>query len=134
MRYIKLTLLALIVLGGTLLIAAPRVRAAETDFLQAACDEAKLNNTALPPGCDQQDNGNPISGSQGILKTAIQLLITAVGVVSVFAIILGGIQYAISTGDPAKINRAKDTILYAVIGIAVAAVAQSIIIFVIDKL
>jgi hypothetical protein len=41
------------------------------------------------------------------------------GIVTVIFIIIGGIQYATSSGDSQAVSRAKDTILYAIIGLVV---------------
>jgi hypothetical protein len=53
------------------------------------------------------------------------------GIVAVVFIIIGGISYSISAGDPGKISKAKDTILYAVIGLIVVLVSFIIVQFVI---
>jgi len=55
-------------------------------------------------------------------------LIAAIsGFVAVIIIIIAGIQYMTSGGDPQKINKAKDTILFAAIGIIVVVLARIII-------
>jgi len=77
---------------------------------------------------------NPISGPNGIVLKIAQLLLILVGVGAVIMIMLGGLQYILSVGDPSKINNAKNTILYAIIGLVVAVLAQVIITFVIRRL
>jgi multisubunit Na+/H+ antiporter MnhB subunit len=52
----------------------------------------------------------------------------------VVVIILGGVQYTTSSGDPAKVKKAKDTILYGIIGLVVALLAYAIVNFVLSSL
>jgi hypothetical protein len=49
-------------------------------------------------------------------------------------IIVGGFQYVMASGDPGNITNAKNTILYAIIGLLVAVLAQGIISFVLVRL
>lgn len=64
----------------------------------------------------------------GILNTVYFWM----GVTAVGFIIYGGFQYVLSSGDPGKIRKAKDTLLYAIIGVVVVMVAFVITRFVID--
>lgn len=71
-----------------------------------------------------------VSGNQGVtklVKTIVDVLLYIVGIVSVIVIIVSGISYATSGGDPSKVKRAKDTLLYAVIGLVVAIFAYAIV-------
>lgn len=72
----------------------------------------------------------------GDLKANIQVIINAIigilGIVAVIVIILGGIQYMTSTGDAGKVKKAKDTILYGVIGLIICVLAAAIVNFVIN--
>lgn len=64
---------------------------------------------------------------------AINLISWVVGIISVIMIILGGLKYIMSSGDSSKIDSAKNTILYAVIGLVIVALAQIIVLFVLDR-
>lgn len=72
------------------------------------------------------------------LKANIALIINTIigiiGIVAVVVIILGGITYSTSQGDPAKVKKGKDTILYGVIGVVVSLLAFAIVNFVLDAL
>jgi len=57
-----------------------------------------------------------------------------VGAAAVIMIIVGGFKYITSSGDSTSVESAKNTILFAVIGLVIALVAQSIVIFVLRKL
>ena len=67
---------------------------------------------------------------EGTVKTITDVLLFIVGAVAVIMIIIGGIRYSTSGGDAGSIKGAKDTILYAVIGLVVAILAYAIVNFV----
>jgi hypothetical protein len=66
-----------------------------------------------------------------VIETITNVLLFIIGAVAVIMIIIGGIKYVISNGDSAQITSAKNTILYAVIGIIVALLAYAIVNFII---
>jgi len=65
-----------------------------------------------------------------VLTRAANILTYLVGSVSVLMVIWGGFRYVISRGDAAQIKVAKETIMYAVIGVIVAIVAFAIVKFI----
>jgi hypothetical protein len=67
----------------------------------------------------------------GSIGTITNTLIIAIGIISVIMIVIGGLRYVLSGGDQKGTTAAKDTILYAVIGMVVALLAYSIANFVI---
>jgi hypothetical protein len=68
-----------------------------------------------------------------VTVNVVNALFTVAGAVAVIIIIMGGIRYITSTGDSGRIKAAKDTILYAVIGLVVIIVAREIVGFVIGQ-
>jgi heme/copper-type cytochrome/quinol oxidase subunit 2 len=68
-----------------------------------------------------------------ILHSIINLFSLVVGIVSVMMIIYGGLKYITSGGDSGNVGNAKNTILYAIIGIVIVALAQFIVRFVLTK-
>lgn len=66
------------------------------------------------------------------IKNVVNVLLFLLGAIAVIMIIIGGIRYATSNGDSGAIKGAKDTILYAVIGLIVAILAYAIVNFVVD--
>lgn len=72
--------------------------------------------------------------ASNIVQSVISLLLWIIGAVSVIMIVIGGFKYVTSNGDSNKIQSAKNTIMYAVIGVVVALVGQGVILFVIDRL
>ncbi len=67
----------------------------------------------------------------GKVKLVVNTLLFLLGAIAVIMLILGGIKYTTSNGDANQIKSAKDTILYAVIGIIVALMAYAIVNFII---
>lgn len=63
-------------------------------------------------------------------NTIINVIIGVIGFVAVAFIIFGGVQYTTSAGDPGKVKKAKDTILYGIIGLVVSMLAYAIVNFV----
>ena len=78
------------------------------------------------------------NGNKGDLEssagTIINAIIGVLGVIAVVVIIYGGVQYMTSSGDSGKVKKAKDTILYGVIGLVICALAFAITNFVIGSL
>ena len=68
--------------------------------------------------------------AENVVKSILGTVFTWTGIVSVIVIIIGGIFYMLSQGDPGKVARAKNTILYAVIGLIVSLLAFAIVNFV----
>lgn len=61
----------------------------------------------------------------------LNVIIGAIGILAVGIVILGGVQYMTSSGDAGKVKKAKDTILYGIIGLIIVALAFAIVNFVI---
>ncbi len=61
------------------------------------------------------------------VKTVINVMLFIIGILSVIMIIYGGIRYVISTGDATKVTNAKNTIIYAVVGLVIAIMAYAIV-------
>ncbi len=80
------------------------------------------------------DVNSPLIGKNSVIYRVTQLVIIATGIVSVVMIIIGGFRYVVSGGDSNGVSGAKNTILYAVIGLVVVLFAQIIVTFVITKL
>ena len=79
-------------------------------------------------------NVEPDSSLMPTVTTIINLIIGVLGIAAVAVVVLGGVQYVTSTGDPGKTKKAKDTILYGIIGLIVAALAFAIVNFVLSSI
>ncbi len=72
-------------------------------------------------------------GAAGVFTTISNVMLYAIGAVSVIMIIVGGLRYVVSGGNSTAITAAKNTILYAIIGVMVALFAYAMINFVIGS-
>ena len=67
-------------------------------------------------------------------QITIDIMLFALGAISVVMIVIGGIRYTTSNGDSNGIQGAKNTILYAIVGLVVAILAYAMVNFVVDNL
>lgn len=73
-------------------------------------------------------------GADGVFTRITNTALYAVGAVSVIMLIWGGLRYVISGGDSKKITDAKNTILYALLGLIIAFFAYAIVNFVLNAI
>lgn len=71
-------------------------------------------------------------GPNGVFTQITNTILYAVGIISVVMLIYGGLRYVISGGDSKKVTDAKNTILYAIIGLVISILAFAIVNFVIN--
>ena len=97
------------------------------------CSGAQFEFTDNPGACTSSgtDATETISN---IIHTIVNLLSVIVGFAAVLMIIVGGFRYITSGGNDASVTSAKNTILYAIIGLVVVALAQLIVRFTLNKL
>jgi len=103
------------------------ISAGYTPAAYAACG----NSTAAKQVSEgiNQTGGTPCdsSGVENAVAQAVKILSFVAGVAAIIAIIFSGFKYITSGGDAGKVANAKNTLIYAVIGIAVAVLAQVIV-------
>jgi hypothetical protein len=129
---LKVRLLAVglgLMFGAPLLVAAPALALSAPGVVIAdAADDACAGITLTGGDCKGNTGANKINST---LANVINIISSIVGVVAVIMIIVGGFRYITSGGDSNKIAAAKSTIIYAIIGLIVVALAQIIVHFVI---
>lgn len=109
-------------------IAVPAAPAGAINvFKDTACTEGTKDTTLCAGTKDGGDTINPL------IQSIVNVLLFAIGTVSVIMIIVGGIRYTTSNGDASKVTSAKNTILYSVIGLVVALLAFGIVNFVVAQ-
>lgn len=99
---------------------------------------APTGPTAVNPKDGIQDGVNGAGGTgqnnlRAGIQTIVNILLFVLGAIAVIAIIIGGIRYTTSNGDQGQLKQAKDTILYAVVGLIVAILAYAIVNFIIGQ-
>jgi hypothetical protein len=101
----------------------------------AATNAACSGQLTIQGGADCANPGTTSKGlfeSGGIFQTIANTLIFLVGAIAVLFLIVGGLRYVISNGDPKAVEAAKNTILYAIVGIIVAILSFAAVQFVIQ--
>jgi hypothetical protein len=93
-------------------------KCAVTGGLRAGIDCGQANEDEQP---------STLFGNGGIVTTIINVLLFIIGILCVIMIIFGGIRYTTSTGDKNRVDSAKNTIIYAVVGLIVAIVAYALV-------
>ena len=73
-------------------------------------------------------------GNTGVFRQVTNTILYVVGIIAVIMLIIGGIKYVVSGGDSKKVTDAKNTVLYAIIGLVVCFLAYAIVNFVISAL
>lgn len=87
-------------------------------------------------GLNQLGGGGCGSGQSGInnIANAVVTIISYIaGIIAIIMVLIAGIRYTTSGGDSAKVSAAKTALVYALIGIAVAALAQVLVHFVLNQ-
>lgn len=72
-------------------------------------------------------------GETGVFTRITNTVLYIVGIISVIMLIYGGLRYILSGGDSKKVTDAKNTILYAIIGLIISILAYAIVNFVINN-
>lgn len=69
-----------------------------------------------------------------LIKNIINIVLGVVGIIAVVMMIMGGISFITSQGDAGKVTKARNTILYGVVGLIVALLAFAIVNFVLTNI
>lgn len=102
------------------LILVPSTSVFAVDAFEGVCDPSSGNNDSVL--CE---NKNDSAGD--VLKTVINTLLFITGALAVIMLIYGGLRYTASGGNATSITAAKNTIMYAIIGLVVAFLAFAIV-------
>jgi hypothetical protein len=94
------------------------------------------SNNCDPGACDASGNCAETAAEKrlnGLVTSIVNILSVIVGIIAVIMIIIGGLKYITSGGDSGKVSSAKSTIIYALVGLIIVALAQFIVRFVLSK-
>ncbi len=105
-------------------------------------DAQQIINEGLCSGSNLEFDGAncQATGQSGIekinrvIRSLINTLSLIVGIVAVVMIIIGGLRYITSGGSDTSVTSAKNTILYAIIGLIIVALAQVLVRFVLRQI
>jgi type IV secretory pathway VirB2 component (pilin) len=72
---------------------------------------------------------NPLFGKNGVITVVFNFLSIIAGIIAVIVIIISGLKYITSGSNPQDANNAREGVLYAVVGLVIALLAQAIVQF-----
>jgi len=124
---------AIITLGLVSLAVPAYAQTTQEQINNGLCSGANLQFTPNPGSCDSTGT-DAATQINNIVHTIVNLLSVIVGLAAVIMIIVGGFRYITSGGNDTSVTSAKNTILYAIIGLVVVALAQLIVRFTLSKL
>ena len=120
----------LLVLGTALMMAVLPVSMA----VAAPATDICSGTAKTSAYCKDKTSTDPIAGPNGILINVANLIAIIAGIVLVIMLIVAGIRYITSSGDSNGIQKAKDTIMHALIGLIVIVFARTLIAFLVSRI
>lgn len=120
----------IIMTGLTLILSATMLVFVSAPVQAESCGSAKQ---CITDGLTASGTSTTPNSFSSVLTTVTNILLFLMGAISVIMIIVGGIRYATSQGDQTQMQSAKNTILYAVIGVVVSIAAYAIVSFVVTQ-
>ena len=120
MKNVLKVILSIVMIGAISLVGVASVSALT---LQEGAEMARCD------GCPAD-----LFGPTGAFRQITNTILYIVGIIAVIMLIIGGIKYVVSGGDAKKVTDAKNTVLYAIIGLVIAVFAYAIVNFVISAL
>lgn len=130
MKRVRITMASALMFLGLVAFTAPAH--AETGADQASAGNSVcegIGNFNQKGAADCEND----SGVTSLIRTIITILSYIIGVASVIMILVGGLKYVTSAGDAAKVKSAKDSIVYALIGLVIVVMAQLLVRYVLTK-
>lgn len=120
-QFARISVLTMAALSLASIVFAP-VSFAFDGTMQDGADAAKGTDHAVD-----------LFGASGIFTTMTNVLLFIVGAISVIMVVIGGLRYVLSGGNSSNITTAKNTILYAIVGLIVSLLAYALVNFVITS-
>jgi len=128
-----LAIYAIMALSPLFVLASPAYAYTQANIQNGLCAGSNLQFTDNPSksSCKTSDATKKIND---MVHTVINLFSAIVAIVAVVMIIVGGLRYITSGGNDTSVTSAKNTLLYAIIGLVIVALAQIIVRFTLNKI
>lgn len=123
-------LTAFVLVGATALTMVVAAIAAPVPAANAECNTDQLSVSSGVDCAKSEDQPSTLEGQGGVIETVTTVLLFVIGAISVIMLIIGGIRYTTSNGDQGAVTSAKNTIMYAIIGLIVALLSYALVRFV----
>lgn len=105
-----------------------------TPLASAACDTNGGVKGGIDCGATDNTPTTLFGGDGSIFTIVVNVLLFLVGAISVIMLIIGGIRYTVSAGNSTAVTAAKQTIMYALIGLVVAFLAYALVNWVLNAI
>lgn len=132
-KYVQLSFAALFVAVGLMVTPLTATSVGAINPFDRACSGESEGEGEEGGGSSSICGAAEQDKAPDIIKNVINLILTVLGMIAVIMIVIGGIRYTTSNGDASSIKGAKDTILYAVVGLIVAILSYAIVNFVLGR-
>lgn len=76
----------------------------------------------------------PRTTPDNALGTALKIVFAIAGAISIVVIVVAGLQMVLSQGNPDQVNKSRNAVIYAIVGLVVCIAGYSIVTFVLSKL
>lgn len=133
MKRVVVTLLALITLSAPVALANGTAMAVN---VFSDCGQGSVT-TDKPDVCQDADNQSGNNGKNDpvidIIKKAINIISFVIGIAAVIGIVVSGVRIMVAGGDSQAVASARTGLIYSLVGLAVAAIAQAIVAFVLSQ-
>ena len=130
MKSFFLVAVASLTLGAPMLVPALGGVASATSIKDSLCTGVSNATGSTDPNCG--NTGTGATDLSTIAAKIVNIFSIVVGIVAVLMIIYGGFKYITSGGDTGNVSSAKNTLIYAIIGLIIVALAQIIVHYVIN--
>lgn len=128
-----------LIAASALVMGAPAAALPVTAFAAAAgtCNSIQTSvasgiSSATGSGSGSCGGSASNTGLTNLAKKVVNIFSIIVGVVAVIMIIYGGFRYITSGGDTGNVGNAKNTLIFAVVGLIIVALAQFIVHYVLN--
>ena len=122
---------AVAIFSFAFIVPAAKVQAVDLIGSEVCKGRANTQSSVCKEG---GQNENPIFGPNGVLTYAIGLMSIVVGIAAVIMILLAGLKFITSGSNPQDVTKAREMILYAIVGLIIAALAQVVVRVFLSKL
>lgn len=106
------------------------------NVINDVCKNLSATDTAI---CEDNrthmdEQHSPIFGPTGIVSIGLQILNIVAGIIVVFVIVISGVRFMSSSGDPNSVSQARNALLYGIFGLVIVLVSQMLVTFILKKL
>lgn len=108
--------------------------ASAVNVLNGPCSGSASGSAVCQDSQATQQGGNPIYGPSGVITEVVNILSLIVGVTAIIMIIISGLRMVLSGGNSSSTNSARSALIVALVGLLIAAFAQALVAFVLNRI